>query len=61
MNKNPSYFQVGRSGADKVKNLDTKRFPIEMVSWDNAQVFCKKMRETTLSRGRFSTSCNRRS
>jgi formylglycine-generating enzyme required for sulfatase activity len=30
----PSWFQVGAGGADKVKGLDTTRFPVEQVSWD---------------------------
>jgi formylglycine-generating enzyme required for sulfatase activity len=43
--ENPSWFQAGKMGADKVKGLSTKQFPVETVSWDNAQAFCKKLRE----------------
>jgi len=31
---NPSHFTKGAGGADKVKGLDTSRFPVESVSWD---------------------------
>ncbi len=30
----PSYFQVGKGGADEVEGLDTTQFPVESVSWD---------------------------
>jgi formylglycine-generating enzyme required for sulfatase activity len=45
MKDNPSHFLDGKGGADKVEGLDTKQFPVETVSWDNAQAFCMKMRE----------------
>ena len=34
MGSNPSHFKAGGGGADKVKGLDTSRFPVESVSWD---------------------------
>jgi formylglycine-generating enzyme required for sulfatase activity len=53
MGKNPSHFQAGAGGAAEVKGLDTKHFPVECVSWDNAQAFCKKMRASTKPERRF--------
>jgi len=43
MGTNPSYFQKGKDGADKVKDLDTKKFPVETVSWDDTQKFMTKL------------------
>jgi formylglycine-generating enzyme required for sulfatase activity len=40
---NPSYFSKMGQGAKKVENLATERFPVEQVSWDEANDFCKKM------------------
>jgi formylglycine-generating enzyme required for sulfatase activity len=43
---NPSWFQKGGKGADAlkgVKDQDTSRFPVEMVSWEEATSFCKAM------------------
>jgi formylglycine-generating enzyme required for sulfatase activity len=60
MGYNPSYFSAGAKGtegasyfdwskpgggAEKVKGLDTSRFPVENVSWDEAQEFIKKLNE----------------
>src|SRR5262249_10690798 len=34
MRTNPSWFSEEGGGKDKVKDLDTRRFPVEQVSWE---------------------------
>ena len=43
MGKNPSFFRAAGTGKDKVAGLDTRRFPVEWVSWDDATEFCRKL------------------
>src|SRR5206468_3117749 len=43
MGKNPSYFCADGGGKDSVKGLDTDDFPVETVSWQDAQDFLKKL------------------
>lgn len=43
MGKNPSWFSVNGEGKDKVKGLETRRFPVEYVSWEDAIKFCDKL------------------
>ena len=40
---NPSGFSASGDGAEKVAGLDTSRFPVEMVSWEDAQEFVKAL------------------
>ena len=42
MGTNPSYFASTGDGKDKVQGLDTRRFPVESVSWKDAVEFCEK-------------------
>ena len=42
MGNNPSYFSVTGKGKDKVKGLDTSKFPVECVNWKDASKFCEK-------------------
>lgn len=48
MGDNPSYFSRFGGGRNQVKNIsdeELKLFPVESVSWDDAQVFIKKLNE----------------
>ncbi|MGA2621848.1 MAG: SUMF1/EgtB/PvdO family nonheme iron enzyme, partial [Thermoguttaceae bacterium] len=40
---NPSYFSATGKGKDQVAGQDTKRFPVENVSWDDCVEFCRKL------------------
>ena len=43
MGKNPSYFSKMGRLADRVKGMDTSSFPVEMVRWEDAVEFCRKL------------------
>jgi formylglycine-generating enzyme required for sulfatase activity len=48
MGSNPSYFSRQGKGSEKVKDIpdvELKRFPVEMVSWEDVQVFLGKLNE----------------
>lgn len=48
MGANPSHFSRTGPGKDAVKGIpdaDLKRFPVEEVSWDDCQLFIKKLNE----------------
>jgi formylglycine-generating enzyme required for sulfatase activity len=40
---NPSYFSLDGAGKEKVAGLETRRFPVEQVSWHEAVAFCEKL------------------
>jgi len=40
MGKNPSGFAPNGAFASKVSGLDTSRFPVEQVNWEDANLFC---------------------
>jgi formylglycine-generating enzyme required for sulfatase activity len=48
MGKNPSHFSRSGGGKDAVKDIsdaDLKRFPVEMVSWDDCRMFIDRLNE----------------
>ncbi len=45
MSVNPSYFCPQGTGKDLVAGVDTARFPVEMVSWQDAANFCVRLSE----------------
>jgi formylglycine-generating enzyme required for sulfatase activity len=54
MGNNPSNFSRNGGGKDKVKDIkdeDLKHFPVENVSWNDAQEFIKKLNEKEKRKG----------
>jgi formylglycine-generating enzyme required for sulfatase activity len=54
MGNNPSWFSRDGAGKDKVTDVGDarlKRFPVEQVSWDDAQDFVKKLNAHEKSKG----------
>jgi formylglycine-generating enzyme required for sulfatase activity len=54
MGSNPSHFRKGGGGADKlsgVSDADLRRYPVESVSWNDCQVFIKKLNESLKETG----------
>jgi hypothetical protein len=50
--KNPSHFSAAGRGRDRVKGMDTSRFPVENVSWEEAVQFCEELTRKEKGQGR---------
>jgi formylglycine-generating enzyme required for sulfatase activity len=52
MGKNPSDFSAQGAFKDRIRGMSTEEFPVESVSWDEAQEFCKRVTELPALRAR---------
>jgi formylglycine-generating enzyme required for sulfatase activity len=46
MGKNPSYFSATGKSSANVEGMNTLRFPVDNVTWDDAVRFCQKLSAT---------------
>ena len=53
MGKNPGAFSATGTSKDKVTGQDTSRFPVESVSWTEAEEYCRKLTEQERVAGRL--------
>jgi formylglycine-generating enzyme required for sulfatase activity len=42
---NPSFFSANGGAKERVKGLDTRKFPVEQVPWGEAVAYCQKLSE----------------
>ncbi len=52
MSDNPSQFSAKGADSEKVDRMDTSRFPVERVAWEEAVKFCEKLTEKEKGLGR---------
>jgi formylglycine-generating enzyme required for sulfatase activity len=53
MGANPSMFSAGGPGRSSLKGLDSAKFPVERVLWEDALEFCQKFTEQERKAGRL--------
>lgn len=51
MGENPSWFCPSGPGRDRVAEADTRRHPVDMVSWDDAVEFCRRLSQLPEEKG----------
>jgi formylglycine-generating enzyme required for sulfatase activity len=55
MGRNPSHFSPSGQGRSDVRRLNTDRFPVEQVSWNDAVTFCERLSKKEGKRYRLPT------
>jgi formylglycine-generating enzyme required for sulfatase activity len=50
---NPSHFSAKGGGKDQVAGLDTRRFPVESITWNAAATYCARMTKNDARRRTF--------
>jgi formylglycine-generating enzyme required for sulfatase activity len=53
MGINPSAFSPTGQQRQRVAGLDTRRFPVEMLTWHEAKAFCKRLTDKERAEGRI--------
>ncbi len=65
MGQNPAFFSATGTGKEAVVGIDTTRFPVEIVSWDEVTEYCEKLSQSeqlksATTKGDNGIACRRR-